>query len=208
MGWVAVSQAAIINTFTDLGSFQSITGPVTTFDFDTSPIGIFTSIDFGDFTVSEAGPNDLTISIRDGTGPSSVNSTPHLNFLANCCNVPDTMDVMFDTAIVGFGLDFNNADQPIGSVPGDFTILLVDGQTFNVGGPTTAGFFGFTSDMPIVGFSFQDNPPQGAIDSTGFDNFRYTSTLAGPNPIPEPSSFFLMSLGFLGLAFVRKKHQL
>lgn len=196
LGISVSANAGIITVFTNEADFLAATSINGSYNFNGDATGTFTDMDFGDFSVSEAG-SSLTTAIRD---TSSYFDSNHLDFYTTCCNVSDTMFINFDFTISAFGFDYSNEDPT-----DDFTVLTVDGQSFNVGTSGSNGFFGFTSSTGISTISFVDDAGNGGANtSTKYDNFQYASSIADGIQVPEPTSIAILGLGMLGLALRRK----
>ena len=196
------ASALTITTYSDQSSFNAAAGATTLFDFNASTLGLFTSQDFGDFTLSESDPN-ANLNISSGGSLGNIDGTSFVRFDDNTQTL-GLFTVSFDFGISAFGLDYVNND---GS--SDFTLVTADGQTFAVGGPNSSGFFGFTiSDGTVNSFFFQDDPGGGqALISANYDNFRY-SPLLNPVPLPAALPLFGTGLGIMGFIGWRRKRRM
>ncbi|WP_390380175.1 PEP-CTERM sorting domain-containing protein [Alteromonas sp. MTD1] len=189
-----IVNAGLITIFTDEADFINAVNITGTYDFNSDTLGVFSNNDFGDFSIYE---NDslITLSVAN---TSSIFTSNHIDFFTQCCNVPDTMFIEFDFEINAFGFDFSNEDPT-----SDFTVVTVDGQSFNVGSPRTNGFFGLISTSSFKLISFVDDPANGGANtSTKFDNFKYQAA-----SVPEPSAIAFFALGLMGLASRKFKKQ-
>jgi len=182
--------ALTLNVYSDRVAFETVASNLTTFDFNSEPLGIFTSTDFGDFTVSETGPS-TQLSILNG-GSASPDGTQYLEFRDPRETGKPQMTFTFDSSIAAFGFDYVNTDTS-----DDFSVLTLDGQTFDVGGPLTSGFFGLiATDGTFTSLTFDDDPLGGGrLEEVNLDNITYTNLTT----VPIPAAAWLFGSGLLGL---------
>ncbi|GHF87626.1 PEP-CTERM sorting domain-containing protein [Thalassotalea marina] len=195
LGLSATANAGIITVYDNEADFLAATSISNSYNFDGDATSNFTDMDFGDFSITADG-FDIETSISNS---SSYFNSNHLDFYTECCNVPDTMKINFDFGISAFGFDFSNEDPT-----SDFTVITIDGNSYNVGTSGSAGFFGFTATGPISSVTFNDDAGNGGANtSTKYDNFIFTR--ADSVSVPEPTSIAILGLGVLGLALRRRK---
>ncbi len=206
--------SATVISYTDRASFEAALASPTTFDFNSQTLNLHVDVtggtDFGAFTISDTGSGS-DIYIRDSTSGSAssgiVDGTKFVRYNENSAGAVE-MTVTFDSAVRGFGFDYNNADTN-----DDFT-LTVDGFSASFPGVLasgTSGFFGLVSSEPSIAgltFDFYDSPTAGS-GVLGVDNFTWSARLNSTTSVPLPGTLplFLSGLAGLGLLGWRRRRQ-
>ena len=198
----STAASASITVFTDRTAFETATGAITVEDFTSQPHIPITSGILNSST-NEAGivPGTIlpgvTYSTPVGTG-DFFNIDTGGGFdggFLDTITGPRGLTITFDAAQNGFGFDTN-------SLMGDFTVVIngVDVENFSAVSSDTPTFFGFESSArniltaTIAGTNGVDSGTFGFA----IDNFTYNGTLGS---IPEPSTYAMLLLGFVGLGF-------
>lgn len=183
--------------FTNAGDFAAAAGPLTSGNFaGIAGAGSFTSapsFTVGGVTFDNAG-TDFVI---DGAffggfyGGSS--------YYSGQSGAATSISFAASTA---FGMVFGNYTSDGGPV----SFTLSDGSLFNASFPAsrgTAGFFGFTSAVPITGITVNN----GTGGSNVFDVVSFQIGEAGVTVVPEPQTWALLIAGFglTGAAMRRRR---
>jgi hypothetical protein len=211
--------STVLNTYTDLASWQAATSGVLTANFEgltpgfpstyyNTPTGVssYPNVDFIGYSstgVSDLQVFDTTASMffNFGTG----GALGHLMDRPNSGSPLPYVHVAFLTPVTAFATDLFTASPTMLS----YSINLL-GTSFTA--PTndkpTPAFWGVTSDTPIssVDFTLQGTAFNGG--SYAFlDNFRYgTAQAQGPPPdVPEAATLVMIGSGLIGLAYMRKR---
>lgn len=193
------------DTFTDRGSWSAATGPTTQEDFNSEATGVFSpSRSFAGFTVVNTDPSQVTTEINGGSNSSNINGSNYLLYSSRDFGIP--MIITFNGEISSLGFDWNNTD---GSADVAQLTVIVDGQSFIIGGPG-AGFFGIiATDGGFDSIGIEDTDGNGGIlDSFGMDDIAWGGAVkASPaTPVPTLSIWGLGILaGVLGLIGMRRR---
>jgi hypothetical protein len=192
-GFSSPSLSLSITTYNNLAAFNAAAGSTTTFNFNESATG--PAGDFGDFALSTSDPN-IQIEVLNG-GP--FDGSQYVRYYDAFAELSPFVTVSFDYGISAFGLDYINDD---GS--SDFSQIIVDGQTFDIGGPLTSGFFGFIiADGLATSFTLVDDPSGGGVLAyANYDNFRYSTSEV---PLPAALPLFGTGLGIMWLTNWRRR---
>lgn len=200
----------------------SALGTVHLIDFESAPLGTFTSLSLGQgVTVTltnssntrfaaDVPPINDGIAVQDPFAQSEFrgyNVTPggsqFLRLIPPSPFIGDTIATFtFDTPIAAFSSFLTG----LGTAGGTLHFTFNDGtsQDQTVAGDPTGGavFFGFTdAGKQISQVSYDMVPPPGATlngDVFGIDDVRFASV------VPEPSAMALLSIGAAGLVGFRK----
>jgi PEP-CTERM motif len=143
------------------------------------------------YTVTAGPPNSGERVFRNGSFISASPSRISLNITFTSGNVTAIGGDFFSGNVGGFSGDVTLKTEPV-------IVSLSDGTitTFTPTGPASA-FRGFISSTPISSVVVQSTQGWYSI----MDNLRVGAAL----PVPEPSTWLMMGLGLIGLAFVKPR---
>ena len=175
-------------------------GPVfagtTTITFDgIAPPGSFVAYNSGPFTLSGA-----TFSSNDSMfiiDPSYYGSSyPNGGFLSFDYATPDILTVMLPANVHSISFDFGGLFGPqTGMVAINGGAATAITAPDSITGTSALDYFSFSSSTPIstVTLTTPDSPNYNAVD-----NFSYST-------VPEASTWAMLALGFVGLAFAGRR---
>ena len=220
----AVSNAALITTYTDRATFTSALGGLATIeeDFDSKSLNLFTSafsLDLGDFVISSSDVASDNIGVVDGVPTQNLGSNQSVDgtrfFGIEGNSGGPSFNISFDTNRFVFGFDWLDGDSS------DSYAMSVLGQTFEnppFGRSTVGrGFFGIISDTSFLDVDFFQTAAGGYIGGFGVDNLTTSQinivtctqdpTLpeCQTNDVPAPAPLALVGLGLAVLSFSRKR---
>lgn len=188
-----MASALSITTYTNKATWTAAaSGVLLLEDFNAQSTGVFTNKAFNGFTATRTG-SDITMSIRNGGG-NNIDGTNYLNLYST--NLNHNMVWDFDDYLNALGFDWKNTDET-----NDRLELLVGGQKFEFGIPGF-GFFGIIiNDGAVNSVALSDsNGGGGHLVYGSVDNVQFNV-----NPVPEPSTFFLLGSGLVGLMGYRMR---
>jgi len=222
----AVSNSAIITSYTDRAAFTAALGGLATIeeDFDSQSLNLFTSgfsLDLGDFIISSTDVANDNIGVVDGVPTQNLGNNQSVDgtrfFGIEGSGGGPGFNISFDTSRYVFGFDWLDGDNT------DSYAMEVLGQVFEDApfGIRTVGrdFFGIISDTSFTDVDFYQTAAGGYIGGFGVDNLTtsqinvVTCTQDPSLPectissVPEPTSLVLLSLGLAGFSFVKKRKQ-
>jgi len=175
------ASAATFTTYTDRAAYESaLTGPISTYDFDTGAPASGVTVTGDDVNFSGGVLNDV---VNQGASADTLFS--------------------FDAPILGFGGDWDLAGP--GGVGTGIAITTMGGGSFVVTEeiPSTLvnDFWGFISDMEFSSLSFVEGTQANGVETYTLDNL----TTGGVAPVPLPAGLPLLLAGLGGLAALRRK---
>jgi hypothetical protein len=198
---------AATTVFTDPAAFAAaLSGPQTTLNFDSAPLGGITGSEFAAQGFTFSSPAGLAMEVAP---PSSFAVSNYLNVGERpfqCCS--DNNNDSLDITITGdwSALAFSFID---GAVPGNASeSITFYGNSGNVlytraPGDSATSFIGIVSDQPIRRALVIEAANDG--DDMGYDNFVLGNAVLSAVPEPEMYAMFIAGLALLGFAAKRRK---
>jgi len=221
---------AQVQTFTDLGTFQSAVNISTIEDFESfepsnggagdtavADITSATPFDLAGFSIVESPTTRVrsgnTYQTIDTVEDSSRDSFGDVGFGAYLSvgleTAGDNYSFGIDPGFTAIGYDYTSWSNGAHSQLHTFT--FADGSTFSVnpaGGAdftslSTSGFFGLLSNSAVVSLDFEFVSTN-SIEGSGFDNFVFGTSAEA---VPEPTSASLLALAGLSVLLPRKRRK-
>ena len=189
------ANASIITSSSD----PALSG-ATVADFNAYASQAFSSIDFGDFTISTSGTNlSLTTAGSSYTPPSDMG----LGNFPSTSNSGVDFRIDFDFGLDAFGIQVgasnNNNQLTALDINGNIIEDLIIPDQVGLGLPDFSGFYGFSSgSSPIYSILYGNT----GGDLVVFDDVTYVAA-----DVPEPSIIALLAAGLCGLGFASRRKQ-
>jgi hypothetical protein len=213
---VTPAYSTVLNTYTDLASWQAATSGVLTADFETSTpyntatgVSAYPNVDF----IGYSSVPSFWLQVVNTTG-SPFWDFGSGNALMQDMNRPTAgspplpfIHVVFSAPVTAFGSDlFTTSPTAL-----NFAVTVQGTQYIvNTFTKPTRAFWGVTTDTPIsfADFTVQGTNPTGGTEAF-LDNFRYGTAQAGPPPpdAPEAATLVMIGSGLIGLAYMRKRNK-
>jgi len=185
--------AAVVTVYDNVTDYNNAVGAELFFiDFDSSPGAI---VDGG--TISP----HVTFGSPEASDPSKVLWNSDALSDAGSTTAPNSvgpLDGVITSPVQAMALEFSSAGNSPTVSFFDSSDVLIDA----IVSPNTSGFFGVVSATPIKSFLITNGTfPNGDPDRFFIDDLRANAV----NPVPEPSTFILATLGLLSLGMTRRR---
>lgn len=197
------AQGASFTTYSDVASFSAaVAGPIQVQDFQGYPEG--TNMSGVEFLPGISATTNMSSLIAFGSSDGTTLFGIDGRDLGNA-----RYDIAVNLPYRSLAFEIHafeaSADPTTASGPGELVVFFSDASStsFNIFGNPAGSpvFFGIVANTSITAVQWKE-----ALEGTGtgneetsLDNFR-----VGP-PVPEPATCWMLGLGFIGLAWLRRR---
>jgi len=188
---LTMTASAAQATFITSSSDPALSGS-SLIDFNSQAIGSYASLAIGDVTFSGSGPVRVT---SDFAGDYNSNGIHLDNDQGNTY----TLNFSFNQPVSAFGFNLGASDV------GDWVLTAFAGGTPLDSFLLPATWYSNSGDFfGIAGNGITSATlSSSSYDYVLLDNFRYQT--GGSEPVPEPSTIFLLGAGLAGIGLIRRK---